>query len=65
VSCPLSAVAQVTDEPPTHASLSGLAQLSMHSIRETSGVADVKHYINFMAAFLGRFGEVDGALTID
>lgn len=37
----------------------------MHSIRETAGVADVRHYINFMSAFLGRFGEVDGALTID
>jgi aspartyl aminopeptidase len=43
----------------------GLAQLSMHSIRETAAASDVPTYISFMRAFLEQFGRVDGELTVD
>jgi len=43
----------------------GLAQLSMHSIRETAGSADVRHYINFFRSFFEGFGDIDRDLTID
>lgn len=44
---------------------SGMAQLSMHSIRETAAVKDVPLYVAFMRAFLGSFGKLDLELTVD
>lgn len=43
----------------------GLAQLSMHSIRETAGSHDVRHYIDFFKVFFQGFGEIDRELRID
>jgi hypothetical protein len=43
-----------------------LIVLACHSlVFLTAGVADVPHYINFMASFLSNFGEVDKGLTVD
>lgn len=42
-----------------------MAQLSMHSIRETAAVKDVPLYVAFMRAFLGSFGKLDLELTVD
>lgn len=36
----------------------GLAQLSMHSLRETMGSKDVKYGTDFVKAFMERYGEV-------
>ncbi|EOD24983.1 hypothetical protein EMIHUDRAFT_430284 [Emiliania huxleyi CCMP1516] len=38
----------------------GAPCLSMHSIRETVGVADVENYLQLMKAFFGRFAELEG-----
>jgi aspartyl aminopeptidase len=43
----------------------GLAQLSMHSIRETSGSADVLSYIKLFESYFDGFGEIDRSLKID
>ena len=43
----------------------GLAQLSMHSIRETAGSADVRHYINLFRTYFETFSSIDKALQID
>ncbi|KIR29834.1 aspartyl aminopeptidase [Cryptococcus deuterogattii LA55] len=43
----------------------GLAQLSMHSIRETAGSHDVRHYIDFFKVFFHGFGEIDRELRVD
>ncbi|CED82722.1 aspartyl aminopeptidase [Phaffia rhodozyma] len=43
----------------------GLAQLAMHSIRETAGSKDVAYYIAFMRTFFEQFGKVDQELTVD
>jgi aspartyl aminopeptidase len=43
----------------------GLAQLSMHSIRETCGSADVKSYIQLFKTFFEGFGDVDRNLLVD
>lgn len=36
----------------------GIAQLSMHSIRETMGSKDVKYGIDFVREFLQQYGDV-------
>ena len=43
----------------------GLAQLSMHSIRETSGSGDVRSYIKLFESYFDGFGEIDRQLKID
>ncbi|KAL7423136.1 hypothetical protein Q5752_002436 [Cryptotrichosporon argae] len=43
----------------------GLAQLSMHSIRETAGSADVKHYIKLFKTYFEVFADVDRDLKVD
>ncbi|KAL7412163.1 peptidase M18 [Mrakia frigida] len=43
----------------------GLAQLSMHSIRETAGVKDVPYYVSFMQTFFEQYGTLDQELTVD
>jgi aspartyl aminopeptidase len=43
----------------------GLAQLSMHSIRETAGSSDVKHYIDLFKSFFDSFGAIDRDLQVD
>jgi len=43
----------------------GVAQLSMHSIREMCGSHDVQRYIDLFTALYESFGEVDSKLTID
>ena len=43
----------------------GGAMLSMHSICETAGSHDVKHMIDFFAAFFNEFSKMDAALNID
>ncbi|WVQ82981.1 hypothetical protein IAT38_005119 [Cryptococcus sp. DSM 104549] len=43
----------------------GLAQLSMHSIRETAGSADVRHYIQFFKTYFDGFGAIDKDLRVD
>ncbi len=43
----------------------GLAQLSMHSIRETCGSADVKSYIKLFQAYFEGFSEIDKNLQVD
>ncbi|ODN81683.1 hypothetical protein L202_02080 [Cryptococcus amylolentus CBS 6039] len=43
----------------------GLAQLSMHSIRETAGSKDVRYYIDFFRAFFEGFGQIDKELRVD
>jgi aspartyl aminopeptidase len=43
----------------------GLAQLSMHSIRETSGSKDVEYYIKLFEAYFDGFGEIDRDLKVD
>lgn len=37
----------------------------MHSIRETAGSHDVKHYIKLFEGFFAGFGEIDRDLQID
>ncbi|CEH15683.1 aspartyl aminopeptidase [Ceraceosorus bombacis] len=43
----------------------GSPQLSMHSIRETSGTKDVKYKIDLFAAFFRDFDKVDSELVVD
>ncbi|ORY28484.1 aminopeptidase [Naematelia encephala] len=43
----------------------GLAQLSMHSIRETAGSSDVGSYIRFFEAYFEMFSDIDRDLKID
>ncbi|KAH6624544.1 peptidase M18 [Chaetomium sp. MPI-SDFR-AT-0129] len=43
----------------------GNPQLSMHSIRETGGSADVESAIGLFAGFLGAFGELEGRILVD
>ncbi|WWC70772.1 uncharacterized protein I206_104723 [Kwoniella pini CBS 10737] len=43
----------------------GLAQLSMHSIRETAGSHDVRYYIDFFKTYFDSLREIDLDLTVD
>ncbi|WVF69191.1 hypothetical protein IAT40_003966 [Kwoniella sp. CBS 6097] len=43
----------------------GLAQLSMHSIRETAGSADVRYYIQFFKTYFDALAGFDRDLKID
>jgi aspartyl aminopeptidase len=43
----------------------GLAQLSMHSIRETGGSADVRPYVDLFKTFFEGFAEVERSLKVD
>jgi len=43
----------------------GNPQLSMHSIRETGGSADVESAIKLFEGFLGRFGELERRILVD
>lgn len=43
----------------------GNAQLSMHSIRETSGVYDVEHAIRLFESFYEHFSELEGKIFVD
>lgn len=43
----------------------GLAQLAMHSIRETAGSADVRHYIDLFRTYFESFAQVDASLKVD
>ncbi|CEI95696.1 Putative Aspartyl aminopeptidase [Rhizopus microsporus] len=43
----------------------GNPQLSMHSIREISGVDDVKHGINLLKSFFELFPDIDAKVFID
>jgi aspartyl aminopeptidase len=43
----------------------GNPQLSMHSIRETGGSADVESAVRLFEGFLGRFGELEGRILVD
>ncbi|KAH6841060.1 peptidase M18 [Chaetomium sp. MPI-CAGE-AT-0009] len=43
----------------------GNPQLSMHSIRETGGAADVESAVRLFEAFLGRFGELERRILVD
>ena len=41
----------------------GIAQLSMHSIREMCGSADVQSGISLLSTFFSDFEAIDGSLT--
>ncbi|KAK4153752.1 peptidase M18 [Chaetomidium leptoderma] len=43
----------------------GNPQLSMHSIRETGGSADVESAVRLFEGFLGRFSELEGRILVD
>lgn len=43
----------------------GTPMLSMHSIRETAGSADVDSYIDLFAAFFEGFATLDKSLNLD
>jgi aspartyl aminopeptidase len=43
----------------------GVAQLSMHSIRETCGVADITHAVNLLRHFYQEFTQLDKNIKID
>ncbi|KAK4553302.1 hypothetical protein LTR86_009602 [Recurvomyces mirabilis] len=43
----------------------GNAQLSMHSIRETTGCYDVEHGVNLFDAFFEHYGELEGKVVVD
>jgi aspartyl aminopeptidase len=43
----------------------GLAQLSMHSIRETGGSADIRPYIDLFKTFFEGFAEIEKDLRVD
>ncbi|KAF3807673.1 Aspartyl aminopeptidase [Colletotrichum gloeosporioides] len=43
----------------------GNPQLSMHSIRETGGSADVEHAIKLFESFYERFGELEEKILVD
>ena len=40
----------------------GMPQLSMHSVREVMGVADLTHGLNFFQSFFKNFKEIDDNL---
>jgi len=42
-----------------------MPQLSMHSIREMMGVADLQHGVDLFKAYFRDFREVEGAIKID
>ncbi|KAK3898042.1 peptidase M18 [Staphylotrichum tortipilum] len=43
----------------------GNPQLSMHSIRETGGSADVEFAVRLFEGFLGRYGELERRILVD
>lgn len=43
----------------------GIPQLSMHSIRETCGSVDVRHYIDLFKTFFEEFSKIDAELYVD
>ena len=43
----------------------GAPQLSMHSIREMMGVADVEHVVRLLTAFYHHVPAADAALVVD
>lgn len=43
----------------------GTPMLSMHSIRETAGSADVDSYINLFTAFFESFANLDQSLSFE
>jgi aspartyl aminopeptidase len=43
----------------------GIVQLSMHSIRETCGSADVQSYIRLFKAYFEGFSEINKNLQVD
>ncbi|EIW66786.1 hypothetical protein TREMEDRAFT_34565, partial [Tremella mesenterica DSM 1558] len=43
----------------------GLAQLAMHSIRETAGSGDIKHYISLFLEYFTNFTKYDRELKVD
>lgn len=43
----------------------GIAQLSMHSIRETSGSADVDHAVHLLAGFFQHFATLEKTIIVD
>jgi aspartyl aminopeptidase len=43
----------------------GNPQLSMHSIRETCGVADITHAIGLFKAFFEQFTVLDAQIEVD
>jgi aspartyl aminopeptidase len=43
----------------------GNPQLSMHSIRETSGCYDVEHGVNLFDSFFEHYGELEGKILVD
>jgi len=43
----------------------GNPQWSMHSIRETCGVADLTHCVNLLKGFFAEFTALDGQLVVD
>ena len=43
----------------------GLAQLSMHSIRETGGSADVRPYIDLFKTYFEGFAAIEKDLRVD
>ncbi len=43
----------------------GVPQLSMHSVRETCGVADVEHAVKLFTAFYERFGDIEKEFDVD
>ena len=43
----------------------GNPQLSMHSIRETSGCYDVEHGVNLFDSFFEHYGELEKKVLVD
>lgn len=43
----------------------GNPQLSMHSIRETSGVDDVKHAIDLFNSYLSNYADMEAKIFVD
>jgi aspartyl aminopeptidase len=43
----------------------GNAQLSMHSIRETSGSHDIEHSVHLFESFFTHFGDLENKILID
>lgn len=43
----------------------GIPQLSMHSIRETCGSGDIRHYIDLFKVFFEEFSQIDAELKVD
>jgi aspartyl aminopeptidase len=40
----------------------GMPQLSMHSVREVMGIADLTHCLNLFNSFFANFNEIDDSL---